>query len=125
MKYNVIKDTSILAVNRGGEGKAPGIVYYDKKGALHTVDFATCAANFKAEHPNAKNLYIGVRHAENYYFLLYTDGIKTKIHFKKRNVRGLFYYHRFTGRREDRFDALHKLITQAGYATYDKSQKPT
>ena len=47
MEYVVIPDTAIIAVNRGKqENQSSNIVYRDKNGELHSIDFETCAVNY-------------------------------------------------------------------------------
>jgi len=51
MEYIVIPDTAIRAVNHGKkENESSNIAYRDKEGNLHSIDFETCATNFKAKH---------------------------------------------------------------------------
>lgn len=122
MEYIVIPDTSILAVNRGKqENEASSIVYRDKKGELHSVDFDVCAANFKTEHESASGNCIGERKMDEYYFVFYTSGIKTKVVFSKMYVGNIFRYHLLSGSKAFRFLALHNLINKTKYTTYDLS----
>ena len=93
MEY-IISDTSIIAVNRGRKSnEASSIIYRDGNGELHTIDFETCANNYKAEHSNASQHCIGERKIDESYFLFYTSGIKTKIVFDKIYVSNLLRHH--------------------------------
>lgn len=84
MEYIVIPDTAIVAVNRGKqENESSSIVYRDKNGDLHSIDFETCAVNFEAEHKTSSGHCIGERKMDEWCFILFTSGIKTKIVFKK------------------------------------------
>ena len=84
MEYIVIPDTAIWAVNRGKqENESSNIIYLDKNGRGHSIDFDVCATNFKAEHGTSSGNCIGERKMDGYYIVFYTSGIKTKIVFKK------------------------------------------
>ena len=122
MEYIVIHDTDIFAVNRGKrDNESSNIIYRDFHGRYHTIEFETCAANYKAEHANALHNCIGERNINELYFVFYTSGIKTKIVFKKMHVRNLFRCYRLSGEKKDRFLELHKLIEETGYITCDFS----
>ena len=120
MECIVIPDTAIQAVNRGKrENESSNIVYCDKKGELHSIDFDVCATNFKAEHESSSGNCIGERNMEEGYFVFYTSCIKTKIVFKKMHVGNLFRYHLLSGSKTNRFLKLQKLINETKYTTYD------
>ena len=122
MEYIVIPDTAIRAVNRGKqENESSNIVYRDKKGELHSIDFDVCATNFKAEHETSSGNCIGERKMDECYFVFYTSGIKTKIVFKKMHVGNLFQYHLLSGSRVNRFLKLQELINETRYTTLDLS----
>ena len=122
MEYIVIPDTAIWAVNRDKqENESSNIIYRDKSGRGHSIDFDVCAANFKAEHGTSSDNCIGERKMDEYYFIFYTSGIKTKIVFKKMYVGNLFRYHRLSGSKATRFLALQNLINETRYTTYDLS----
>lgn len=122
MDYIVIPDTAIWAVNHGKqENEASSIAYRDEKGELHSIDFDICATNFKAEHGTSSCNCIGERKMDEYCFVFYTSGIKTKIVFKKMHVSNLFRYHLLSGSKSNRFLQLQKLIRETTYTTYDLS----
>ncbi|MBR5786897.1 MAG: hypothetical protein IKY41_09410 [Clostridia bacterium] len=122
MKYIIIPDTAIWSVNRGKqENESSNIIYRDKSGRGHYIDFDVCATNFKAEHGISSGNCIGERKMDEYYFVFYTSGIKTKIVFKKMYVGNLFRYHRLSGSKATRFLALQNLIKETRYTTYDLS----
>ena len=122
MEYITLNDTSIFAVNRGKqENESSNIVYRDKEGELHSVDFDICAENFKKEHNSSSGNCIGERNISEYFFVFYTSGIKTKIVFRKKHVSSLFRYHLLSGLKASRFQSLKKLINSTGYSTYDLS----
>ena len=122
MEYIVIPDTAIWAVNRGKlENESSNIIYLDKNGRGHSFDFDVCATNFKAEHGTSSGNCIGERKMDEYYFVFYTSGIKTKIVFKKMYVGNLFRYHRLNGSKTTRFLTLQNLIKETRYTTYDLS----
>ena len=121
-EYVVIPDTAIIAVNRGKqENESSNIVYRDKSGRLHSIDFDICSINYKAEHKDSSRNCIGERKADENYFVFYTSGIKTKVVFKKLYVGNMLCYHRLTGSKTARFLALQNLINETKYATYDLS----
>lgn len=122
MEYIVIPDTAIWGVNRGKqENESSNIVYYDKSGIGHSIDFEACATNYKAEHESSSGNCIGERKMDKYCFVFYTSGIKTKIVFKKMHVSNLFRYHLLSGSKANRFLQLQKLISETRYTTYDLS----
>ena len=120
MEYIVIPDTAIWAVNRGKqENESSNIVYRDKKGELHSIDFDVCATNFKTQHESSSGNCIGERKMDEYYFVFYTSGIKAKIVFKKMYVGNFFRYHLLSGSKANRFFALQNLINETRYTTYN------
>ena len=122
MDYIVIPDTAILAVNRSKkENESSSIVYKDKEGNLHSIDFESCAINFSEEHKDSSGTCVGERKIDEYYFVFYTSGIKTKVVFKQKCVRNVFGYHLLTGSRSSRFLQLNRLINEASHRTYDLS----
>ena len=122
MEYIVVSDTSVIAVNRGKQGnELSNIVYRDACGELHSIDFETCAVNYIAEHANSSGNCIGDRKIDEYYFVFYTSGIKTKIVFEKMHVGNLFRHHLLSGSKYFRFLALYNLINETAYTTYDLS----
>ncbi len=122
MEYIIVSDTSIIAVNRGTKSnEASSIIYRDGNGELHTIDFETCANNYKAEHSNTSQHCIGERKIDESYFLFYTSGIKTKIVFDKIYVSNLYRHHFLSGRKNLRFLGLQYYINQTRYTTLDLS----
>ncbi len=122
MEFMVIPDTAIWAFNRGKqENESSNIIYRDKKGKFHSIDFDVCATNFKAECETSSDNCIGERKMDEYYIVFYTSGIKTKIVFKKMHVVNLFRYHLLSGSKATRFLALQNLIDETRYTTYDLS----
>ena len=122
MEFIVIPDTAIRAVNRGKqENESSNIVYRDKKGKLHSIDFDVCATNYKLEHESELDNCVGKRKIDENYFIFHTSGIKTKIVFKRMFVGNLFQYHLLIGSRVNRFLKLQKLINETRYTTLDLS----
>ena len=122
MDFIVIQDYNIIAFNYGSaENESSNIIYRDKQGAVHKIDFDACAVNYKAENKNTSNNCIGERKIDEWYFVFYTSGIKTKVVFKKRVVFNIFHKHLLKGSKADRFHALQKLISQTNYQTFDLS----
>ena len=122
MNVIIVRDTDIVAVNRGKrENESSGIVYRDRSGSMHEIDFHTCARNYKTEHGYPSDECVGERNMEEAYFLFYTSGIKTKIVFKGNYVIDLFRYHLLKGSKASRFHYLQKLICETNFKTYDLS----
>ena len=122
MNYIVIPDTAIFAVNRGKkENESSNIVYKDKEGLLHSIDFESCAINFSEEYKSSSAICVGERKIDEYYFIFYTSGIKTKVVFKQKYVHNIFSYHLLSGSRYSRFQKLNSLIYETKYRTYDLS----
>ncbi len=122
MEFVVISDTCIIAVNHGTKSnEASSIVYRNKNGELHTIDFETCANNYKAEHSNSSQHCVGERKMDESFFVFYTSGIKTKIVFDKMYVSNLFRRHLLFGNKNSRFLSLHRLINKTQYTTFDLS----
>lgn len=118
MDYIIIPDTSIIAVNRGKkENEACSIVYKDKKGNLHSINFESCAINFNEEHKDSLGVCVGERKVDENYFIFYTSGIKTKIEFNQNRVLNIFNYHLLSGLKASRFQQLHSLIKETKYST--------
>ena len=122
MNFITIQDTDIVAVKREKkENESSSIIYRDKTGLSHEIDFHICALNYKTEHKNASDYCIGERKSDEAYFLFYTSGIKTKVVFKKYYVLKLLRCHLLKGSRLSRFHALQKLICETNFSTYDLS----
>lgn len=122
MEYICIPDTAIVAVNRGKrENESSNIVYRDENGRLHAIDFETCATNYLSEHKASAGNCIGERKQDEYYFLFYTSGIKTKVIFGKMHIGNILHYHFLNGSRTARFLALQNLIDESNYTTCDLS----
>lgn len=46
----IIKDSDIIAINRSKkENEADSLLYRDKRGKLHIIDFEYCAKNYRSE----------------------------------------------------------------------------
>lgn len=118
MAYIVIRDTDLLAVNRGKTENESGSILYR---GMHAIDFETCAVNFKNEHANASGHCIGERKIDECCFIFYTSGMKTKVVFTQKYVSNIFRRHLLSGSKTRRFLALQKLITEAKYTTFDLS----
>jgi len=56
MRYIIVSDISIVAVNRGAKDNESGDIIYRHNGKLHTIDFETCANNYQAEHNGASRI---------------------------------------------------------------------
>lgn len=121
MKYIIVPDTSIVAVNRGINDNESSNIVYRTNGELHTIDFETCANNYQAEHNGASRYCIGERKMDESYFIFYTSGIKTKIVFDKIYVSNFFCHHLFLGNKKIRFLDLEHYLNQTKYTTLDLS----
>ena len=114
----LVFDHQIISIYGNKKDSCAGIVYKDKAG-FHKIDFAVCANNCCTLHPSASGKCIGERNIEDFYFLIYTSGVPTKIVFKKKRIFGFFGGSYFIGLRSQRFYNLQKLILEADYTTYD------
>lgn len=122
MEYITIYDTEVLHVNRSKKAnEEDSLVYRDNNGVRHTIDFATCASNFKIEHPESSGKCIGNTNICENYFLLYTSGVKTRVVFRRRFVFNTFWrYHLLSGSKRTRFLQLQRIIQcESKYTTYD------
>ena len=115
MEYITVPDTSIVEINRGS------IIYRDDLGGLHAIDFAACAANFRAGHKNASDSCVGERKIDEGSFLFFTTGVRTRIVFEKSFVFNPFRPHFLKGTKAARFHRLRKHILENGYTTFDLS----
>lgn len=121
MEYIIVPDTSIVAVNRGAkDNESAGIVYRENR-EIHTIDFETCAHNYRTEHNGASRYCIGERKIDEGCFVFYTSGTKTKIVFDKMCVCNFFHYHLLSGNKYKRFHRLQNYINQTKYRTLDLS----
>lgn len=120
ISYITINDNDIFAVNRGKQANVSNeIIYRDRKGKFHSIDFAVCAENFKKENPNSSGVCIGERNSTDSFFVFYTSGLKTKIIFKKLYVFSFNKIKLLTGTKHQRFSTLQKLIRETKYTTFD------
>ena len=58
---------------------------------------------------------------DEWYFIFYTSGMKTKVVFKQAYVRNIFNFHLLSGSKTSRFQQLNDLINETKYRTYDLS----
>jgi len=122
MEYTIVLDSFIVAVNRGTrENETRNIIYRDSDGELQTIDFETCARNYKEEHSNASQYCIGERTIDESCFVFYTSGIKTKIIFDKMYISNLLHHHFLSGYKSHHFHQLQHYINQTKYTTFDLS----
>lgn len=122
MEYIAIPDTCVIDLRLGTKDNEPGaILYRDENGEIRTIDFETCAANYKAEHMDASASCIGQRKMDEGYFVLYTSGVKTKILFEKKYAGNILHRRFLSGSRNSRFLRLQHRINQTGYTTLDLS----
>lgn len=114
-----IYDHQIFHINRSkAENEADLLIYKDKRGVFHQIDFEVCARNYAEANPSSSGSCIGERNIEEGYVLLYTGGMPTKIIFKKIFVFS-FQNHVLYGYRRQRFLKLQKLISESKYTTFD------
>ena len=121
---NIIEvlDTDIKHINKGREEALENsLIYRDKSGEMHTIDFAKCANNFQIDNNVSSTNCIGERNIVEGYFLFYTSGIKTRVVFKKIYVwKPRKQYLFLKGTRNSRFLQLQNIITdETKYTTYD------
>ena len=75
-----IYDHQIFHVNRSKtENEGDSLIYKDKNGVLHQIDFEICAKNYSEANRSTGGRCIGERNIEQGYFLLYTGGMQTKL----------------------------------------------
>ncbi len=109
----IVPDTNIIAINRGtADNLDNSIIYRDKDCKLHKIDLKSCAENFQAKNTLYSGNYVGERKIDNYFFLLYTSGMKTKIVFKSFYVLNTFKNHLLSGSKASRFHQLQELINE-------------
>ena len=114
-----IYDHQIFHINRSkAENEADLLIYKDKRGVFHQIDFEVCARNYAEANPSSSGNCIGERNIEEGYVLLYTGGMQTKIIFKKIFVFASQNYVLY-GYRRQRFLKLQKLISESKYTTFD------
>lgn len=118
MEYIVVHDTDIVFVNRGNINK---IIYRDKQGNLHDIDFEICKENFRQERNVFSGNCVADRKIDELCYVFYTSGIKTKIVFKTYYGFNFSKRHILQGSRLSRFNMLRRLINDMGYKTYDMS----
>ena len=114
----IIYDHQIFAVNRNKVENFSDSLVYKAKDGLHQIDFEECAKNFEYTYSTNNNRCIGERNIEKKYIILYTNGLQTKIVFRKAFVFP-FQNHLLHGTRQERFLKLQKLLSQTKYTTYD------
>ena len=114
-----IYDHQIFHVNRSkAENEADSLIYKDKNGDLHQIDFEICAKNYSDANRSTGGRCIGEQNIEQGYFLLYTGGMQTKIVFKRFFVFPIQNCLLF-GDRLTRFLKLQNLISESKYTTFD------
>ena len=113
-----IYDHQIFAVNRNTAENFSDSLVYKAKDGLHQIDFEECEKNFGEIYSTNNNRCIGERNIDKGYIHLYTNGLQTKIVFRKALVFS-FQNHLLHGTRQERFLKLQKLLSQAKYTTYD------
>ncbi len=119
MVEKTVYDHQIRHINRDNkENNSCFIVYEDNEG-LHTIDLNSCADNYRTETKRGSRTCVGERNSMQWYFLLYTSGVKTKIVFKKTFIFNLSGKYLFSGSRESRFSQVRKILTDAKYTTFD------
>ena len=114
----VIKDSSILAVNRSKkENEADAIIYRDRRGKWHTIELESCAKNYQNEKEKTIFNCVGERNTHELYFCFYTSGLKTKVIFKKNYIASIIGRSMLKGTNEERFLQLQKLMDETKYIT--------
>lgn len=119
---HVFYDHQVKFVNRSKEdNKADSIILRDQKGNGKTIELNVCAQNYNDEHPGCSGQCVGERKIDEYYFIFYTSGIKTKIVFKNKYVFGLGGSKLLVGERVARFHQFQKLLNETKYTMRDLS----
>lgn len=109
----IVPDTNIIAINRGtADNLDNSIIYRDKDCKLHKIDLKSCAENFQAKNTLYSGNYVGERKIDNYFFLLYTSGMKTKIVFKSFYVLNTFKITCYLAQKHHGFTNYKNLLTK-------------
>ena len=114
----IVYDHQIFAVNRNNAENFSESLVYKAKDGLHQIDFEECAKNFGETHLTNNHRCIGERNMEKGYILLFTNGLQTKIVFRKAFVFP-FQNCLLHGTKQERFLKLQRLLSQTKYTTYD------
>lgn len=115
---NIIYDHQIVGIAANKAENFSESLVYKHQNRLHQIDFEECARNYAEEHETSSGRCIGERNIEEGYFLFFTNGIKTKIVFKKAFVMD-FGHHFLHGTKRKRFFQLKNRLMQSKYTTYD------
>lgn len=122
IEYITIYDTDIFAINIELQENGSGnIIYKDRNGDFHTIDFKSCSLNFNEEHKNSSEGCVGERNIVDWCYIFYTSGIKTKVIFKKGYVLNIFKNYTLKSSKKKRFHTLSLLINNSGFRTFDMS----
>lgn len=114
----IVYDHQICVVNGNKVSNFAASLVYKTKDGLHEINFEECTKNFQEKYSSSSGNCIGERNMEANYFLLFTNGIQTKIFFKKAFVfpiQNCLLY----GTKQNRFFKLQALIEQTKYTTRD------
>lgn len=118
----IIKDSDIISINRSKkENQADSLLYRDKKGKLHIIDFEFCAKNYRSEKGKTALKCVGERNIDELYFRFYTSGLKTKIIFKKNYIASIMSRDILRGTNRNRFLQLQNFMDETKYKTTDLS----
>ena len=111
-----VSDHEILAVNPFN------IIYRDKSGNPHTIDYDACIENYRKETGYlGRYACVGERDITKMCICFYTSGIYTVISFDKLYVFNLFGKRVISGTRVQRFHQLCNRMKMNGYITRDLS----
>ncbi len=117
----IVYDTDVIAINRSKkENTSDSIIYKDNKGDLHTIELDVCSNNY-SELTGQRNNCVGGRKIDEYYILLYTSGLLTKIVFSKFYVFRPTRFIGLSGTRNARFLKFISLLNETKYRTRDLS----
>ena len=119
--YVIVNDTDIIAVNHSKKDNvSDSIVYKDNEGKWHTIELEVCANNY-SEITGHMNNCIGERKIDEYYVVLYTSGLLTKIVFSNFFVVRPTRFIGLSGTRASRFLKFISLLNETKYSTRDLS----
>lgn len=117
----IVYDTDVVAINRSKkENQSDSIIYKDNEGDLHTIELDMCAKNY-SELAGYESNCVGGRKIDEYYILLYTSGLLTKIVFSKFFVFRPTRFLGLSGTRNARFLKFISLLNETKYRTRDLS----
>ena len=115
----IIYDHQIREVNRKSKETPFGHVIYEDNDGVHKINLDICSKKFNAEYNKSSDACVGERNIEKGWFVFYTNGVKTKIIFKRLFVFGFSSRVLLHGTKTSRFLQLKQKLLEANYTTLD------